>query len=198
MKTYSEYKTAARGALNGNWGMAALSALIYSAITGATVGFPGLGFFFITLPLTVGYAGTFRRLVTDGDTKLVDNLFEISINNYLHQMATMALRSIYTFLWTLLLIVPGIIKALQYSMAPYIAIEHPELSAGETLTLSRQMTKDHLFDIFWLGLSFIGWLLLGILTLFIGYLWLQPYMYTAFAAFYGDLKAEYLVGRSEA
>jgi uncharacterized membrane protein len=60
------------------------------------------------------------------------------------------------------------------------------------------MTKDHLFDIFWLGLSFIGWILLGVLTLFIGYLWLEPYMYTTFAAFYCDLKAEYLVGNTEA
>ncbi len=189
MKTYSEYKTAARGALNGNWGMAALTALIYSAITGATVGFPGLGFFFITLPLTVGYAGTFRRLVTDGDTKLVDNLFEISIDSYLHQMATMALRSIYTFLWTLLLIVPGIIKAMSYAMVPYILRDRPELSADETIDLSIKMMHGHKSELFGLYLSFAGWFILSLMTFGIGFFFLAPYVRTTVADFYEDLKA---------
>lgn len=190
MKTYSEYKTAARGVLKGNWGMAALTALIYSVITGSTVGFPGLGYFFISLPLLVGYAGTYRRLLTDGDTKLVDNLFEISINDYLHQMATMALRSIYTFLWTLLLIVPGIIKALSYAMVPYILRDRPELSADETIDLSIRMMHGHKSELFGLYLSFAGWFILSLMSFGIGFFFLAPYVRTTVAAFYEDLKAE--------
>ena len=188
MKTYSEYKTAARAALNGNWGMAAVTALVYSVITGATVGFPGLGFFFITLPLTVGYAGTFRLLLA-GNTRLVDNMFEISINEYLHQTATMALRSVYTFLWSLLLIGPGIIKALSYAMVPYILRDRPELSADETIGLSEQMMRGHKTELFGLYLSFAGWFILSIFTFGIGFFFLAPYVRTAVADFYEDLKA---------
>ena len=101
-------------------------------------------------------------------------------------------------LWTLLFIIPGIYKAIQYSMVPYIAVEHPELSASETIAMSRRMTNGHIFDLFLLGLSFIGWILLAMVTLGIGYYWVMPYMYTTYAAYYGDLKAEYFVGNSEA
>ena len=83
-------------------------------------------------------------------------------------------------------------------MTPYIAVEHPELSALETIDMSRQMMKGHVWDLFLLGLSFIGWVFLALLTLGIGFFWLVPYMQTTFAAFYGDLKAEYLVGNTEA
>ena len=188
MKTYSEYKTAARAALNGNWGMAAVTDLVYSVITGATVGFPGLGYFFITLPLTVGFAGSFRMLLA-GNTRLVDNMFEISIDEYLHQTATMALRSIYTFLWSLLLIVPGIIKALSYSMVPYILRDRPELSADETIDLSVKMMDGHKTELFGLYLSFAGWFILCLFTFGIGFLFLTPYVRTTVADFYEDLKA---------
>lgn len=218
MRTNTEYKNVALAALKGNWAPAVLLTVILvlfalvisvpsffmdtpNVSSGALAGYFVIMMLFAYLFLLpfqyIGYYNSFRLLYENGDDKLIHNSFHLTFGNYWHNLWVCLLMLIKILLWSLLLIVPGIIKALQYSMAPYIAIEHPELSAGETLTLSRQMTKDHLFDIFWLGLSFIGWLLLGILTLFIGYLWLQPYMYTAFAAFYGDLKAEYLVGKSE-
>ena len=70
-------------------------------------------------------------------------------------------------------------------------MERPELSANEAIDLSKAMMKGHKFDLFWLGLSFIGWGVLTILTAGIGIFWLMPYMYTAYAAFYQDVKAEY-------
>ena len=76
-------------------------------------------------------------------------------------------------------------------MTPFILAEKPELSANEAIELSMKMMEGHKMEFFMLWLSFIGWSILGILTLCIGYLWLVPYMYTATAAFYEDVKADY-------
>ena len=189
MKTYSEYKTAARIALRDHWGMAAVTALIYSVLSGLVHGFPALGHFLLALPLSVGFAGTFRRLLTQGDAQLVDNFFEISIHDYLHTVATMALRSVYVFLWSLLLIVPGIIKALSYAMVPYLVKDRPELSADQTIDLSVQMMEGHKSELFGLYLSFFGWFILCIFTFGIGFVFLKPYVSTTVADFYEDLKA---------
>ena len=97
------------------------------------------------------------------------------------------LSGLYVALWTLLFIIPGIIKAFSYAMAPYIKAEHPEWSANECITLSRQLMKGHKFELFCLGLSFIGWDLLCIFTLGIGYFFLTPYKQAATAAFYRNL-----------
>ncbi|MBO7641060.1 MAG: DUF975 family protein [Bacteroidales bacterium] len=189
MKTYSEYKTAARIALRDHWGMAAVTALIYGVLSGLVHGFPALGHFLLALPLSVGFAGTFRRLLTQGDAQLVDNFFEISIHDYLHTVATMALRSVYVFLWSLLLIVPGIIKALSYAMVPYLVKDRPELSADQTIDLSVQMMEGHKSELFGLYLSFFGWFILCIFTFGIGFVFLKPYVSTTVADFYEDLKA---------
>ena len=77
---------------------------------------------------------------------------------------TMFLRNLFIFLWALLLIVPGIIKAYSYRMVPYILKEHPELSGTQAITLSRKMMNGHKADAFVLDLSFLGWILLSALT----------------------------------
>ena len=77
---------------------------------------------------------------------------------------TMFLKNLFIFLWALLLIVPGIIKAYSYRMVPYILKDHPELSATEAITLSRQMMNGHKADAFVLDLSFLGWIILSALT----------------------------------
>jgi uncharacterized membrane protein len=81
---------------------------------------------------------------------------------------------------------------LAYSLTPYILKDYPELSANQAINLSMKMMKGHKFDLFWLFLSFIGWSILCIFTLGIGYLWLMPYMMTTMAAFYQEVKAEYI------
>ena len=70
----------------------------------------------------------------------------------------------------------------------YILSDSPELSAMDALKMSKKMMKGHKWKLFCLQLSFIGWGILGILSLYIGYLWLTPYMYASFANFYEDLK----------
>ena len=98
---------------------------------------------------------------------------------------------VYIFAWTLLLIVPGIIKSFAYALTPFILTDKPELSANEAIELSMKMMDGHKLDLFILYLSFIGWYLLSILSLCIGMLWVMPYQYTAMVAFYEDVKAEY-------
>ena len=189
MKTNSEYRNAARLALKGNWGIAAITALVFTLITGAFDTTFGVGFFLVSLPLEVGFLGAFRRLLVDRDGKTVDNLFQISLKDYVHKMSTTALRFAYIFLWSLLFIIPGIIKAYSYAMVPYILEDRPELSAEDTIRLSTKMMDGHRWQLFCLHLSFIGWAFLCIFTFGIGYLFLKPYVLTAQADFYEDLKA---------
>ena len=103
----------------------------------------------------------------------------------------MFLMNVFISLWSLLLIIPGFIKLYAYALTPYILIDNPEISANQAINLSQKMMKGHKFDLFFLHFSFIGWFFLSIFTFGIGLLWLLPYMMTAQAAFYQDVKKEY-------
>lgn len=213
MKTNQDLKNAALEALRGNWAPAVVCTIIYlllsvgisllqpniddptAALTGAQkimMVANVLLLFLVMVPLGIGYYQAFKVLFTDGDNKLTANCFRLSFGNYFKNIAAYLLMCLFIFLWTLLLIIPGIIKALAYSMTPFILKDFPELSVNQAINLSQKMMKGHKFDYFWLGLSFIGWILLGLLTLGIGYIWLIPYMYTSYAAFYEEVKKEYL------
>lgn len=140
----------------------------------------------------VGYSNTFRQLFVNGDARVTSNMFSNTFKGYWRNVWGGFLMMLFTYLWMLLLIVPGIIKAFAYSMTPYILKDYPELSANQAINLSIKMMKGHKFDYFYLQLSFIGWGLLSILTLGIGYIWLMPYMYASMAAFYEDIKNDYI------
>ena len=104
------------------------------------------------------------------------------------------LRTLYTCLWTLLFIIPGIVKGLSYAMTPFILEEHPEMTASQAIKASMQLMDGHKMDLFILGLSFIGWSLLACLTMGIGFLFLNPYMNAAYAAFYRDISRKQEAG----
>lgn len=97
---------------------------------------------------------------------------------------------IFTFLWTLLLIIPGIIKSYAYSMSGFILAENPEMTAKEAMQVSEKMMVGNKWRLFCLQISFIGWQFLCILSLGIGFLWLTPYMNAAIAAFYDEISRE--------
>jgi uncharacterized membrane protein len=101
--------------------------------------------------------------------------FAFDGGNYLGIVGTMFLKGIYIFLWTLLLIIPGIIKSYAYRMVPYILADNPNIGARRAIELSNEMTRGHKIDMFILDLSFLGWYLLGLLALFIGALFVHPY-----------------------
>ena len=104
------------------------------------------------------------------------------------------LRTLYTCLWALLLVIPGIVKGLSYAMTPFILEEHPEMTASEAIKASMRLMDGHKMDLFILGLTFIGWQILACLTMGIGFLFLNPYMNAAYAAFYRSIST----GRQEA
>ena len=201
MKTNQELKNQALAALKGNWTPAVLVSLIVMAISclpallGQSEDAMSLASMAITygvvLPLSVGLYASFRKLVTGQEVKLIEDSFNVGFKAWGHNVGGMLLMVIYTILWTLLLIVPGIIKYFSYAMTPFILSDKPELTANEAIELSMKMMKGHRLDFFILCLSFIGWSILALFTLGIGYLWLAPYMYTTMAAFYEDVKAEY-------
>lgn len=97
------------------------------------------------------------------------------------------LTNLYTLLWSLLFIIPGVIAGYSYAMAPYIMEENPNMKPREALQASKAMMNGHKMELFLLNLSFIGWILLCVLTLGIGDFWLIPYQEASHAAFYRNL-----------
>ncbi len=98
------------------------------------------------------------------------------------------LISIFTALWSLLFIIPGIIAGYRYSMAFYILADNDNISALDALNASKEMMRGHKWQLFKLHLSFIGWIILCIITLGIGFIFLSPYINTAQANFYEYLR----------
>ena len=96
------------------------------------------------------------------------------------------LRNLYAFLWGLLFLIPGIVKTFAYAMTPFIMAENPNLTANEAITISKEKMNGHKGELFWLSLTFFGWSLLAALTGGIGYIFLNPYINAAYAAFYRD------------
>lgn len=146
---------------------------------------------FLLGPLMVGFVNALKKLLFNGDGKVVSNSFKIGYGNYGHHVWGYLLKNIFIFLWTLLLVIPGIIKSLSYAMTNYILVDCPELSANQAINLSKDMMYGRKFDLFYLYLSFIGWFLLSIVTLGIAMLWACPYIQTAQASFYRDVKEDY-------
>lgn len=209
MKSNQYYKNEALSALRGNWANALVATIIFVALAlffssndainsyyqrvvinpfiGYSLSFVSL---FVLLPLAVGYSNSMRVLLETGDNRLANNSFSLGFGNWLHVVWGMVLSTIYIFLWTLLLVIPGIIKSYSYALTPYILVEHPEMSANEAIEESMRLMDGHKFDLFYLQLSFIGWAILSILSLGLGFFWLIPYQMTAQAAFYRDIKNE--------
>ena len=127
---------------------------------------------------------------TDADPFNVSRLFD-GYRDFTRIFFTTLLTNVYIFLWTLLLIVPGIIKALSYSMTAFILRDNKEVKYNEAIELSMAMMEGHKMELFWLYLTFIGWAILCIFTLGIGCFWLVPYMSSTFANFYEEVKADY-------
>lgn len=107
---------------------------------------------------------------------------------YLNVIVLYIFISLFVSLWTLLLIVPGIIAAIRYSQAPFIMLENPGMTALEAIRQSKAMTKGHKWEIFMLSLSFLGWSILSVFTFGILYFWLIPYIGETNAQLYFFLK----------
>ena len=218
MKKNQDYKNAALASLKGNWAPSLVATIVLVAImyvimvpyvtayvlnienlnpdTLALIGgcsmFMYLGLIFLFFPLDVGYTNAFNALYVEGDDRITGNTFRDAFGQYLKNVWAMFLMVLFVSLWSMLLLIPGIVKAYSYAMLPYILKDNPELSAMDAIRLSSKMMKGHKFDLFYLQLSFIGWAILAVLTGGIGLLWLQPYMMTTQASFYQDIKKDFI------
>ena len=192
MKINSEIRAAAREELHGNWTNPVLATLNLFAISGIVSAIPvvgGLVNLLVVIPISFGFSIAFLLFIRGEKENVIENMFG-ELKNYGRALGVPLLTTVFTFLWTLLLIIPGIIKGYSYAMTNFIAKDHPELGAYDCIKESMKMMYGHKWDLFLLDLSFIGWALLCILTLGIGFLWLQPYIMTSHAIFYKELKAE--------
>lgn len=142
---------------------------------------------FVANPITVGKTRYFVR--SRIEVSRFSLLFSSFQNNaYMGAVKTMLLKDIYLFLWSLLLIIPGIIKGYAYRMVPYILADNPNIGAQRAIELSDQMTKGEKLNIFVLDLSFLGWILLGALACGVGVLFVNPYIEATNAELYAVLK----------
>ena len=149
---------------------------------------PMLAIVFLLIgPLAVGLLNTFLYLLR-GDKNLVDNMFKTGFKPYWRSVLAYLLMGIKILLWSLLLVIPGIIKSFAYVLTPYILKDNPELTPLEAIKRSNELMKGNKWRFFVMYLSFIGWFFVGILTIGIGLFWIAPYIYTTMAAFYEDIK----------
>ena len=148
----------------------------------------GFAAFLLGGVLQMGYAD-FLLKQHDGKETAFNDLFS-KFDYFGTGFAQRFLRSLYTFLWSLLFIIPGIIKGYAYAMTPFILAEHPELTASQAIRLSEDLMDGHKSDLFVLDLTFIGWNILVTLTWNLGNIALNPYTNAAYAAFYRQLQAE--------
>lgn len=191
LKENSELRAEARQALQGKWPMAAVAALIYSVVAGGLSAIPfigGLCSLFVGLPIAYGFTIVMFEVYKGKDIDF-GVLFE-GFQDYSRIFVTKLLQGIYTALWSLLLLIPGIIKYYSYAMTDYILKEEPAMKNNEAIEKSMAMMENNKMKLFMLDLSFIGWAILSIITFGIGFFFLQPYMQVARAAFYEDLKAQ--------
>lgn len=145
----------------------------------------------LALPLSWGLTVSLLRNHREESVDL-ENLFEgFRRGRYVRVFCALFLVNLFTFLWALLLIIPGIMKAFSYALTPYILLDEPELTAKQAISRSCEIMQGRRWKLFCLYFSFIGWGILCLLTFGIGFLWLAPYINASIAAFYEDARAEY-------
>lgn len=200
----SEIKKQALGALKGKWGLAVLATFVFFLIcmvVPSIIQIPFGGFnaeessftanvvniivSLILIPFSFAFYWFFLTIARL-DKPLISDLFTVyaDVKNSLKLIGVSILVGIFVFLWSLLLIIPGIIKSLAYSQYYFLLRDHPEYSITEAITESRKLMDGYKWKYFLLNLSFIGWGILALITLGIGFLWLIPYVTTSLAAFY--------------
>ena len=194
--------TQARESLSGRWGLAVGTFFVYMLIIGFLVS-PNysveIGNFRFAVNIAILLlegafvlgAATFSLAIARNEYAEFGMLFS-GFKCYGKTLALYLLIMVFTLLWMLLLIVPGIIAAISYSMAFFILRDNPDMKAMEAIDASKKMMYGYKWKYFCLGLRFLGWFILGILSCGIGFLWILPYLYISTAKFYIDLKANSL------
>jgi uncharacterized membrane protein len=178
----------AREALRGRWGVAVGGTFVY-LVVGILVVLPknmgNILALFTDGPLLLGFTMLSLSLARKQQAD-VSQVF-LGFNDFLRALVTYLLMMLFILLWGLLLIVPGVIAAFEYSQVFYILAEDKNIKPMDALRKSKAMMEGHKGELFRLGLKFLGWFLLSILTLGIGLLWAMPYFQTTMALFYDKI-----------
>lgn len=188
----------ARESLAGKWGQAIGAMVVYMLLMIAIQLIPVAGAIIALLiggPMAIGLA-TYSLALARNEDANINQLFE-GFNKFGLALAAYFLMFVFIILWMLLLIIPGIIAALSYSMTFYIIADDETMDAMEAIDKSKAMMDGYKWKYFCLALRFVGWALLCILTLGIGFFWLMPYMQVTNAKFYEDVKANYMSQQAE-
>lgn len=144
---------------------------------------------FVSNPLEVGCKFFFKCNIVN--PRVGFGVVSEGFKNFGHTFVTLFLRDLFTLLWALLLIIPGIIKAYSYRMVPYILQENPNMPSTQILKMSEDMMRGNKGRAFLMDLTFIGWILLTIITCgILGIFWTGPYMSSTDAALYLELKRQ--------
>jgi len=207
----SELRERAWKSITSNWKPAVLATLVVYVVIGlgaglfstlgVSSGFSSVGIatflywvfiFALCLPIVFSYTVILLYFLRGEKENILEDSLYYFKENYSRATITSILLFVYTFLWSLLFLIPGIIKSYSYAMTMYIADEMPEKSTEESIQLSMKMMYGNKWKLFVLDLSFIGWFLLGIVTFGLSHLFVHPYWMMSRAAFYEDLKANSL------
>ncbi|MEG2174418.1 MAG: DUF975 family protein [Oscillospiraceae bacterium] len=197
VRNFSATKQASEGSLHGVGGFGVMgehlmTALLFvlpvilvvlflSGVVGIAIGL------FVCAPLEVG-AQRFFLESTQSRFQLGELGYAFDCGGYRNIVLTMFLRGLYTFLWSLLFLIPGLVKHYSYRMVPFLLVENPKMLPSRAIELSGQMTQGHKWSMFVLDLSFFGWYILGALALGIGVFFVHPYVYATQAQLYLALR----------
>lgn len=220
MVTRADLKRSAKASLRGKWGISVVCTLIVTVIIaviqmlgmmpGMVQAIAGAGdpeevylalytspwyfistivVFLIAVGLGIGLTKLFLRISRNSDAS-VGTVFE-GFKIYGRAFVMMLLEAIFIYLWSLLLVIPGIVASYRYRMASYILLDDDSVSGLDAIRQSKEMMRGHKGELFIMDLSFIGWMILAAIPCGLGYFWLSPYMEVSYANFYRNLKGEF-------
>ena len=187
----SELKNEAKEQIKGRIGILFLIFLIISIISAGCSIVPIVGWFatIIIMPaFEISLCMIYLNLAKKEEISVGDVFKGFTITG--KAVWLYIITGIFTFLWSLLFVIPGIIKSYSYSMAPFILAENNDLTAREALSKSKEIMNGHKFDLFVLQLSFFWWYMLEIITFGIASIYVVPYVLAATTNFYNKIKEQ--------
>lgn len=184
-----DYRAEAKENLKNNWGLAVLvcmTALVVMFFTSNLLLLLGtLLVLFFAGQYEVGIAQYFIKL-HNKDKAVYGDIFHRFTSDWIANFLTFLLKYLYLALWSMLCIIPVIIKNYSYAMTMYLKAKEPNLTANQAITKSRELMDGYKWKLFCLKFSFIGWAILSVLTLGIGFFFLAPYVEASCTAFFED------------
>ena len=180
------------GKIFGNkWLIAVVVIVIQIALSQLVNFIPGVGqiaALLISGPITYGVSAMFLKQTRNGETMDIVDIFNGFKEDFSNTFLIGLMTFIFTILWSLLFVIPGIVKSYAYSMAMYVKVDHPDYDWKKCIDESQRMMSGHKGELFVLDLSFIGWMIVGAFCCGVGTFWVRAYMEASHAQFYENLR----------